>query len=302
MRNGDDDEVGQLVVHPAAMIGASDAGAHVLANTDSCYAVWTLQHWVRERQALSLERAVAKLTGTRPDCSASMIGACPAGAWRPTWSSSIPTPSDHRSPVRRRPTRAAAGAVTDATGIEMSVVNGVVATREGRSTGARPGEAPPGRLMLLLPEAAVPRPVRTTVGRRPGSIRRTSSHRHSPTHGLLGELVVTARARDLLTAADGSTTVAGEVAFSARIDGGSRQLSMISATPPAPVLDGLVGSLVGPGFRSKLAQAAPGEQRAGTLLHLLLDDLVGATLVSGYAMQRGERSPAPTDRRSTCRR
>ena len=49
MRNGDDDEVARLVAHPAAMIGASDAGAHILANTDSCYAVWTLQHWVRER-------------------------------------------------------------------------------------------------------------------------------------------------------------------------------------------------------------------------------------------------------------
>ena len=29
--------------------------------------------------------------------------------------------------------------VTDATGIAASVVNGVVATRDGRSTGARPG-------------------------------------------------------------------------------------------------------------------------------------------------------------------
>ena len=29
--------------------------------------------------------------------------------------------------------------VTDAVGVEMSVVNGVVATRQGSSTGARPG-------------------------------------------------------------------------------------------------------------------------------------------------------------------
>jgi N-acyl-D-aspartate/D-glutamate deacylase len=29
--------------------------------------------------------------------------------------------------------------VTDATGVELSVVNGVIATREGASTGARPG-------------------------------------------------------------------------------------------------------------------------------------------------------------------
>ncbi len=142
--------------------------------------------------------------------------------------------------------------------------------------------------MLLLPEAAGPHsPVRTTVARRPGSVRRTSSIDTARPHGLLGELVVTARARDLLTTADGSTRVVGEVAFSARIDGATRQLVTISSTPAAPVLEGLLGSLVGPGFRSRLAQVAPDERNAGTLLHLLLDDLVGATLVSGYAMQRG---------------
>ena len=56
-----------MVAHPAAMIGASDAGAHVLSNTDSCYAVWTLQHWVRERGVLTLEHAVRKLTADQAD-------------------------------------------------------------------------------------------------------------------------------------------------------------------------------------------------------------------------------------------
>ena len=56
-----------MVAHPAAMIGASDAGAHVLSNTDSCYAVWTLQHWVRERKVLTLEHAVRKLTADQAD-------------------------------------------------------------------------------------------------------------------------------------------------------------------------------------------------------------------------------------------
>jgi N-acyl-D-amino-acid deacylase len=79
MRNGDDDQVARLVAHPAAMIGASDAGAHVLANTDSCYAVWTLQHWVRERQVLSLERAVAMLTGDQ----ARLLGLADRGLVQP---------------------------------------------------------------------------------------------------------------------------------------------------------------------------------------------------------------------------
>ncbi|HEY5012328.1 MAG TPA: amidohydrolase family protein, partial [Acidimicrobiia bacterium] len=53
MRNTDDDEIGRMLTHPAARIGASDAGAHVLSNTDSAYAIWTLQHWWRERRALT---------------------------------------------------------------------------------------------------------------------------------------------------------------------------------------------------------------------------------------------------------
>jgi N-acyl-D-amino-acid deacylase len=93
MRNGDDDEVARLVAHPAAMIGASDAGAHVLANTDSCYAVWTLQHWVRERKVLSLERAVAMLTGDQ----ARLLGLADRGLVRraspPTSCCSTPTGS-----------------------------------------------------------------------------------------------------------------------------------------------------------------------------------------------------------------
>ena len=106
MRNGDDDEVAELVAHPAAMIGASDAGAHILANTDSCYAVWTLQHWVRERKALTLERAVAKLTGDQ----ARLLGLTDRGPVQPGLAADLVLfdPDrhwDHGSPVRRRPAR-----------------------------------------------------------------------------------------------------------------------------------------------------------------------------------------------------
>jgi hypothetical protein len=48
----------------------------------------------------------------------------------------------------------------------------------------------------------------------------------------------------------------------------------------------LLGVLVGPGFRGQVDVAVPEEREAGTLLYLLLDDLPGAILVSGYAMQR----------------
>jgi N-acyl-D-aspartate/D-glutamate deacylase len=140
MRNGDDDEVAELVAHPAAMIGASDAGAHILANTDSCYAVWTLQHWVRERKALTLERAVAKLTGDQ----ARLLGLTDRGLVQPGLAADLVLfdPDAIRTTgVRFVDDQPEGGRrlVTDAVGVEMSVVNGVVATRQGRSTGARSG-------------------------------------------------------------------------------------------------------------------------------------------------------------------
>jgi len=140
MRNGNDDEVARLVAHPAAMIGASDAGAHILANTDSCYAVWTLQHWVRERPVLSLERAVAMLTGDQ----ARLLGFNDRGLIRSGLAADLVLFDPDRiatARVRFVDDQPAGGRrlITDAVGVEMSVVNGVVATRQGSSTGARSG-------------------------------------------------------------------------------------------------------------------------------------------------------------------
>ncbi|MGH9092970.1 MAG: amidohydrolase family protein, partial [Acidimicrobiales bacterium] len=140
MRNGDDEQVARLVAHPAAMIGASDAGAHVMANTDSCYAVWTLQHWVRERGVLTLERAVAKLTGDQ----ARLLGLGDRGVLRPGLAADLVLFDPDRvatTGVQFVDDLPAGGRrlVPGAAGVAMSVVNGVVATREGRPTGARPG-------------------------------------------------------------------------------------------------------------------------------------------------------------------
>jgi N-acyl-D-amino-acid deacylase len=140
MRNGNDDEVARLVAHPAAMIGASDAGAHILANTDSCYAVWTLQHWVRERSVLSLERAVAMLTGDQ----ARLLGFADRGFIRRGLAADLVLFDPDRiatTRVRFVDDQPAGGRrlVTDAVGVEMSVVNGAVATRQGSSTGTRSG-------------------------------------------------------------------------------------------------------------------------------------------------------------------
>lgn len=139
--------------------------------------------------------------------------------------------------------------------------------------------------MLFLPEAAGPQdPLGATPPRPPGSVRRTSSIDTTRPDGLRRGSVVDARARDLLTARDGSARVVGEAAFGGRI-GRTGELEEAEARPPAAV-EGLVGARVGAGFRARVAEALPAERDGATLLHLLLDDLTGATLVSGYALQR----------------
>jgi Protein of unknown function (DUF2889) len=141
--------------------------------------------------------------------------------------------------------------------------------------------------MLVLPEAAGPSdPTRSTPAREPGSVRRTSSIDTSRPDGIRADLVVDARARDLRTEPDGTAAVVAEAVLSARIDGATHLLSAIETTPEVPALSGLLGALVGPGFRRRVDEVVPDQREAGTLLYLLLDDLPGAVLVSGYALQR----------------
>ncbi len=140
MANGDDEQVGRMVAHPAAMIGASDAGAHVLSNTDSCFAVWTLQHWVRERGVLTLERAVQKLTADQAD----LLGLRDRGRIAPGLAADLVLFDPDRvgtAGVRYVDDLPLGGRrlVTDVTGVTASIVNGVVSTREGAVVGGRSG-------------------------------------------------------------------------------------------------------------------------------------------------------------------
>ncbi len=140
MRNADDEQLGKMVTHPAAMIGASDAGAHILSNTDSCYAVWTLQHWVRDRGLLSLEKAIEMLTWSQ----AQILGLTDRGRVQQGMAGDLVVfdpDSVGTTGVRFVDDQPNGGRrlITDATGIALSVVNGIVATRDGISTGARPG-------------------------------------------------------------------------------------------------------------------------------------------------------------------
>ena len=62
-----------------------------------------------------------------------------------------------------------------------------------------------------------------------------------------------------------------------------RTIVSIEADPGRPTLSRLVGSRGGGGLRQALEAAVPEERRRATPLYLILDDIAGASLVSGWA-------------------
>jgi len=92
------------------------------------------------------------------------------------------------------------------------------------------------------------------------------------------------RARDLVTAPEGTTaTVVAEAEMHLVVDFAAGMLvDEITVEPAVDRLDAFVGARAGGGFR-KLLDLETGAER-GSLPYLLLDDVPGATLVSGYAV------------------
>lgn len=60
--NTDAGAVAEIFTHPAAVLGLSDAGAHITQFSEAGQTSQLLGHWVRERQAISLEAAVRLIT------------------------------------------------------------------------------------------------------------------------------------------------------------------------------------------------------------------------------------------------
>jgi N-acyl-D-aspartate/D-glutamate deacylase len=63
MDNDGYDELGRLLADKRTLLGLSDAGAHASQLCDACFSTYLLSHWVRERNSLSIEDAVWRLTG-----------------------------------------------------------------------------------------------------------------------------------------------------------------------------------------------------------------------------------------------
>jgi hypothetical protein len=139
-----------------------------------------------------------------------------------------------------------------------------------------------------VPEPRDPRqgphhPTTGTPARRAGSVRRTTAITSVRPDGLQGPLHQRGRGRDLATAADGATSVVGESETRLLTEYTQGMLVReLSVTPDFPGADAFVGARAGGGFRKVLDLQT--EAARGSLPYLLLDDVPGATLVSGMAM------------------
>src|SRR5262245_29076560 len=63
LANNDPAQIEQLLQQDGLLIGLSDAGAHVSQLCDACLPTDLLGNWVREKEVLTIEHAVHKLTG-----------------------------------------------------------------------------------------------------------------------------------------------------------------------------------------------------------------------------------------------
>ena len=144
---GDWNAMGEILRSPYVLIGTSDAGAHVLFGADFGYGTILLGLWVRERQVMSLEQAIHKLT-FHP---ASIFGLQGRGLLRPGYAADItifdPKTVNAEEPVWANDFPAnSKRMVQQAIGMHYTIVNGTVINDHGRMTGDLPGQVMRGPL------------------------------------------------------------------------------------------------------------------------------------------------------------
>jgi Protein of unknown function (DUF2889) len=125
-------------------------------------------------------------------------------------------------------------------------------------------------------------PLTRLPGRRPGSVRRTSSLAIEPAGEWDNGTVVEGIARDSAASGDGAVTVLAAASVTATLDAGSR-LTSAGGDLPAEVVTTLVGRSPVSGFRKELARLAAAGFDPDSLPAALLDDLPTVRLISGYA-------------------
>jgi N-acyl-D-aspartate/D-glutamate deacylase len=138
--NEDQDVALEIMRHPRAVVTFSDSGAHVSQLMDSSLQTHLLAHWVRTKQAFTLEQAVRMITLV----PSTLWGFADRGLVREgmaadfvvfdpdTIAAEMPEVVDDLPAGARR-------LVQRARGVAATVVNGEVLLRDGKPTGALPG-------------------------------------------------------------------------------------------------------------------------------------------------------------------
>jgi N-acyl-D-aspartate/D-glutamate deacylase len=144
MDNDGDEELGQVLADKRTLLGLSDAGAHATQLCDACFSTYLLGHWVRERQTLSVEDAVWRLTG-HPHRAFRLAGRglvregfhADLVAFDPDTVSATPVERVHDQPG------GSDRLIARSTGVEYTWVNGVATRVAGQDV----PDVAPGRLL-----------------------------------------------------------------------------------------------------------------------------------------------------------
>lgn len=137
-----EERVARKFSDPRTLIGISDGGAHVDMLCNAGYPTYLLGTFVREKQALSLEHAVQRITSE----PARFFGLADRGALRPGLAADITifdlntVGSPERPEIRHDLPGGGRRLVTQAEGIKYTIVNGQVLYEDRRHTGALPGQ------------------------------------------------------------------------------------------------------------------------------------------------------------------
>jgi N-acyl-D-aspartate/D-glutamate deacylase len=139
--NENQDYALELMRHPRTVTTFSDSGAHVSQLMDSSLQTHLLSHWVRVKQAFTLEEAVRMLTLV----PATLWGFADRGLVREGMAADLVVfdPDTIAAEMPEVVDDLPAGArrlIQRTRGIAATVVNGEVLLREGKHTGALPGQ------------------------------------------------------------------------------------------------------------------------------------------------------------------
>jgi N-acyl-D-amino-acid deacylase len=124
------------------MIGLSDGGAHVDMLCDAGYCTYLIGTWVREREVMTLEHAVKRITSE----PAALFGITQRGRIAPGLAADFAVfdltriGSKKRGEMRNDLPGGGRRLVMPANGMEYTIVNGVPLFENARDTGTRHGQ------------------------------------------------------------------------------------------------------------------------------------------------------------------